>query len=530
MRKLFVIVMLAGIAGSWAVAQPSAPGAYQPPVSSKTALDAALHPLPQDEVASYLYTYEQVHSFDVFAGKNAALKEAAEASESKVKPIGAGVAVDLAPQDLFGQGVTDGAGRSFAAAIESEGALALRLVVDLSALADGDEVFVLDPTATRAFGPFTRDDHIEGGRWLPTTEGAWCVLLARTAGTSAPPVTLKAFTHIYQSLDDLAKVLSCNINIACEEDTRIQEVSSGVGLLVVPMGTYDAGLCTCSLINNADTPAYEPYALTSNHCVPEAASAAQVDVLWDYRADTCGEDDAPTWGSVPRSHGDVLLASDSGLDITLFRVNSVPGGAFGRYYLGWTARDLLLGEAVVDIHHPDVSHMRISYGDVLRKGLSHALLLYHHQNEMIWRDGVTEGGSSGSPLLLVNEDYAIGGTLSNGPVHVCGGAFNTDRFSSFADFFDSAEGFLTGDDPPDPQDPTGLCPAKDAFKAYPEMLAQLRAFRDKGLMKSAFGQRLVALYYKNGPAMTKAVQRSPQARALFFLAASPFAQAGKSLR
>ena len=285
-------------------------------------------------------------------------------------------------------------------------------------------------------------------------------------------------------------------------------------MLVVPRADGSQGMCTCTLINNADTPQTEPYVLTSNHCVPDVAPANQVDVVWDFRATACNTNDPPAISSLPRSDGTLLLTTNQDLDITLMEVDSVPNGAYGRFYAGWTDRALFPGEAITGIHHPRATHMRISYGVIL--DTSATGFLYNNQIEVLWDDGVTEPGSSGLGLLLNGDGYPIIGTLSNGPLHVCGGTSNTDRFSSFRLFFPQAQGFLMGTDKPDPEDPnSGSCPAEVAFKDQPDVLEQLRDFRDSALMKTPLGRRLVDSYYDMAPSLAKRVQESPQAAAAF---------------
>ena len=155
-------VVLASIAGP-ALGAPCADGAFVPPLASKGLLDASLHPLPQQVVADYLVDADLVHTVREFEGLNDELQATAAPLE-----VAAGYPIDMAADELFDSGLPHDPYTVYLVAVTSVDAEALRLVVDLSALDSGDEVWVLDPIEPRAFGPYTGDDHVAGGRFLAT--------------------------------------------------------------------------------------------------------------------------------------------------------------------------------------------------------------------------------------------------------------------------------------------------------------------------------------------------------------------------
>jgi hypothetical protein len=63
---------------------------------------------------------------------------------------------------------------------------------------------------------------------------------------------------------------------------------------------------------------------------------------------------------------------------------------------------------------------------------------------------VTEGGSSGSPIIRPDHDLQIIGVLSNGPVHVCpeNPVSNWDRYGPFRLFFPTVQNLLLATDEP----------------------------------------------------------------------------------
>lgn len=518
---LWVCLALAGSA----VAQPVADHATMAPITSQSRIAASLHAMPQSEAADYLTSIGRVHVVDTFSGLNAVLRQ--EDSEFKMQRIGRGVALSWDSDTLFDVGSPDAGYTAYSAAIVSTDALGLRLQVDLSNLLPGDEVWVIDQTVPRAFGPFGLDDHVDDGRWLPSVEGDTAVLVARTTAAVRPELEVVGISHFYRNLSVVARELSCNINIACETDPALLSVATGVGIMVVPVGNGDAALCSGALVNNPDTSIFEPLYLTSWHCVPSASSAEQIDIIWDFRSTACNTDDPPTFAVLPRSNGVAVMATDNELDITLLELDNVPSGPYGRTFLGWETGTPQVNETLATIHFPDGEHMRISKGEV--DGIDQSSGSFNLQTKVQWIEGVTEPGSSGSPLLLASSEYRVIGTLSNGPLHSCvDTAGNVDWYSSFRDFFPLAEPFLksNGIEPPT----TSGCAATKAFAGDPVTLERLRTFRDEVLAATAPGKLMIKMYYGASPFMARWVERSPMARSTFRTVAQPFAYAGSNLR
>lgn len=440
---LFAMFVAAGVSA----AGPSAPSAHIPPVSEKS-LEQDLYPLPRARVAEYLSQLMQVQTVWNFRGRNETLKAEAlaDAGDRKALRVATGLTVALGPEDLFQAPFPDGPHQVFLGGVTSADAEALRVQADLSALADDEELWLIDPVAQRPFGPYTRADHTADGRWLPTVEGDTAVLMVRSSRADFPQVRVPQVAHFFWTTLEL-KELSCNVNIACETDPAVQEIAAGVGMMVVPNFGGDQALCSGTLINNPDTPEFEPYFITANHCVPGAIGAGQVDVIWDYRASACGpEATVPTLGSRLRSNGESVLVTSASLDATLMRLDSVPVGPFGRTYVGWSTTAPIVGDDGVVIHHPAGSHMRISYAEVKRTDVTVIIggTTRFHETEVQYPAGVTEGGSSGSCLLLARLGYALVGMLSGGPVHTCGPnrSGNTDEFASFRHFYNDTDARL----------------------------------------------------------------------------------------
>lgn len=466
-KSLFLLVAVCALLPMYPA--HAANGVFIPPPS--TPVKNADTGLSASDIDNYLDKLETNHVFRTFEGQNDALKAASP--EGPPEQIGVGCDVDLEGGSLFPGSFQDGAKSVFEAAVSSVDAVALRLLVDLSSLEPGDAVWVLDPLQKRSFGPYTREDQVEGGKWLPVVGGDTAVLTVQSTSQSAPAVRLTGLSHIYAKSTEL-KALSCNNNIACETDTYIQELSSGVGLILVTHtgGTTYSG--SGALINVPATTALESYFLTANHLVASSSEALSAEVFWDFRSTLCSGSNAPSYVACPNSSGAQLLATNHSLDATLIRLDSVPVEDYGRAYLGWDTRDPVVGEDVIVMHHPSTSHMRISYGrvqsidqTVTAVGNGGDPFDYLYETRVGWDDGVTEHGSSGSCLLFADGTYRITGTLTTGSEHTCvnpSPAVNFDYFSSFRDFWnDLSPNILSGNnsgsaysesDTPEPE-PTG---------------------------------------------------------------------------
>ena len=449
-KRVCGLILLCVLA--WAVslsargASSYADGAFFGPPASESAMQAVLHPIPQADVASYLSKVAVAHTFHDMEGLNEAAKAGAE--DTPLLKVAHGYAVSLSGGDLFGAPFADGGRFVYLSQITSADAFALRLLVDLSGLAGDQELWVLDPTGLRAFGPYHAADQVQGGNWLATVMGDTATLMVRSTTAGTPKVALKAISHFFGSFDSVLgdpaeKELPCNVDIACETDPIIQQIASGVGMLLIPNG-LETMAASGALVNVPATSEFEPYMLTANHVISTKAAAQNTDVIWDFRSSQCNGA-APSPALLPHSKGVDLLATDSTLDVTLIRLDSVPVSLQGRAYLGWDTRDPRVGEKVIVIHHPGAKHMRISYGRVQATNL--AVSNYYHETRVGWDEGVTEPGSSGACMLYDDGTYRIGGTLTGGSSQTCSGTAdqNWDFFSSFTRFYnDISPGYLTG--------------------------------------------------------------------------------------
>ncbi|MDL2262609.1 PKD domain-containing protein, partial [Bacteroidales bacterium OttesenSCG-928-I21] len=214
---------------------------------------------------------------------------------------------------------------------------------------------------------------------------------------------------------------NCNVNVNCPEGATWQTQKKGIAVIYVIEGN-GAGFCSGTLVNNTANNGI-PYMLTADHCVDVQANAryAQWQFHFNFEATACtNPTSAPSvtnstvTGCTYRSNGSV----NGGTDFLLLELSSTEATLAGMnlYYNGWD-RSSTASTSGVCIHHPGGDIKKIStYTATLQTGTFN-----NSTSNGCWRAnwvqtqtnwGITEGGSSGSPLFNANK--LVVGTLSGG--------------------------------------------------------------------------------------------------------------------
>jgi lysyl endopeptidase len=189
---------------------------------------------------------------------------------------------------------------------------------------------------------------------------------------------------------------SCNVDVVCPQGDPYRNEIRAVGVLSL----NGSSLCSGSAINN--TGAKRPLFITANHCGLRANNAASVVVFWNFQNSFC----RPVGSSQSGSDGDGSLAQfNSGSnflatfdpsDFTIVELSQPPQTSFNVFLEGWDRNPGPFNDGAVGIHHPAVADKRISISNRATEDDGGT----HHK--IWWRPGgigVTEGGSSGSPIF-----------------------------------------------------------------------------------------------------------------------------------
>lgn len=383
---------------------------------------------------------------DDFAGQSSTLKQ--DVGKSGLQ-VGEGAILGWSSGELFEAQPPQNGLNVWRASITSVDASGLRLRVNLDRLHPEDEVWLVEGSGSNAFGPFTLANSGADGRWLPTTTGDTVVVELRSPRAVMPNVTLESLSHFFES--PTTKQADCPLSADCLEPESIQEVSSGIGRLFVTNEGGQTFLCSGALLNNAITDDLESLFLTADHCFQgsdTAIFADGIEVVWDFRTNGCPGTEPPNLNGLPRSTGVAFLRNSTALDGMLMELDAVPVGTRGRAYLGWDTRAPRIGDAAVGIHHPGSAAMKASLGSV--NDVDVDTQFGNDQTTLSWDDGLTEGGSSGSPVMFNDGLFRVFGMLSNGNRQACGlDNPRLDQYSSFRGLFSSTSGFLSQATPPD---------------------------------------------------------------------------------
>ncbi|MDD2549932.1 MAG: hypothetical protein PHD00_07550, partial [Bacteroidales bacterium] len=257
-----------------------------------------------------------------------------------------------------------------------------------------------------------------------------------------------AYTDAFLSMDNSKASPGasdfCQIDINCSPvGDDWQDEKRGVAHIVFRVGT-SYYVCSGSLINNTNEDA-TPYFLTANHCGGDA-SAADRNVwqfYFNFERPGCGSGTAPQnqtiTGCELKSTGSISGGSDFQL---LLLNNNVPEN-YAPYYNGWSR----LGTSPspgASIHHPSGDVKKISTSNSIINNTSPvniggSIMPANSTWRVVWSSnsngwGVTEGGSSGSPLF--NQSGLIIGTLSGGS-SMCNNQTAPDYYGKFSYHWES---------------------------------------------------------------------------------------------
>jgi hypothetical protein len=214
----------------------------------------------------------------------------------------------------------------------------------------------------------------------------------------------------------------CQIDINCSPaGDNWQEQKRGVAHILFREGS-SWYVCTGTLINNTAEDE-KPYFLTAEHC--GGSASADDRLVWkfyfNYERASCGSGTAPTTDVIT---GSELLAKgplDGGSDFQLLQLTTAVPDNYNPYYNGWN-RSTTAATSGAGIHHPSGDVKKISTfssaltasgsinigGEVMASNSAWAVKW--SENENGW--GVTEGGSSGSPIF--DQNGLVVGTLTGG--------------------------------------------------------------------------------------------------------------------
>ena len=266
--------------------------------------------------------------------------------------------------------------------------------------------------------PFDSSDHSPSGQlWTPVVFGSEIAVEVYVPTPQRPNVQL-VLTHIgagYRMFGAGPSAIgtdgsdTCNVDVACPSAAAwVKEVRS-----VARITIGGTALCSGFMVNNTAQDR-KNYFLTADHCGAAAAPASVV-AYWNYENTTCG---GPDNASLTQFNTGAQLRANFGTsDFTLLEFNSAPNPAWGVTYAGWNRTTATtVSNSAVGIHHPSGDTKKISFENqatvTTSEGGTASPGNGSHIRVIDWDSGVTEGGSSGSPLF--DENHRVIGQLHSG--------------------------------------------------------------------------------------------------------------------
>lgn len=301
--------------------------------------------------------------------------------------------------------------------VTSSNAVGLRIHLEGLYLPPGAQVLAYSPTQSNPATPITLAT-LQGAHdtWTETVLGDKAVLECQVPpqeDTGKASFTIAEVSHLFL-LPGIQPNTPCENDVSCYPAWL--NVANGVAMIqfVENGNTY---ACTGCLLNTVPA-TYAPYFLTANHCVLNQTVASTLELWWFYQTSTCNGT-PPTLAQVPHTSGGAdFLATFGPNDFSFLRLHQAPPS--GVQYLGWSTTAPATGAAITGIHHPGGSYKRISFGNV--SGIETYFW------DVRWSSGVTENGSSGSPLFNANQQVI--GQLYGG-TSACTNTSGIDSYGRF---------------------------------------------------------------------------------------------------
>lgn len=329
-------------------------------------------------------------------------------------------------------------------AIESKGALALGLYFEDVYIPKGAKMFVYDPDLEEFYGAYTSENNKASGFFNPELiKGDQIVLeyYEPQAVRGEGHMKLMQVLHAYrppfvETEKDFGDSGDCEVNVNCSEGWGKSNQRDAVLRLLIKNGNSGTW-CTGSLINNTSMDK-TPYVLTADHCGKYSSESDMLQwrFYFNYQSSDCENPEAqPTLRTLigcekiaASSNADIL-----GSDFFLVKINNDIPESYHSFFIGWN-RDGLGSNNGYTIHHPQGDIKKISiYNEALKSATYQNGITGAHW-EVSWVEtahghGVTEGGSSGSPIFD-NNGYIIG-TLTGGQAS-CSALTSPDYYGKFS--------------------------------------------------------------------------------------------------
>lgn len=324
--------------------------------------------------------------------------------------------------NLFNNGewtVLDNGDRIWQLRIKSEGAKTLNFVLDDFFMPKGASLYLFSFNQTDLLGAYDEQQNNENnslGTWLVQGDDVVLEYFEPKNVEGQGRLAVAKVVHGYRTQNDFEKGTNglndsgnCNLDVDCSIGT-LDDLKNHNKKSVALLLSNNNSFCSGALVNNTSNDG-KRYILTANHCYSNPAN-------WAFRFNWISENPvcATTQNSPNNTNynqtisGATLRARRGDSDFCLVEVNNAFPTNWDLVWAGWD-RGLTPATSSFGIHHPS--------GDIMKTCLDNnaPISLNLTNGDRTWEVsdwdlGVTEGGSSGSPLF--NQNGLITGQLWRG--------------------------------------------------------------------------------------------------------------------
>ncbi|MFK7746763.1 MAG: T9SS type A sorting domain-containing protein [Kordia sp.] len=334
----------------------------------------------------------------------------------------------------------------------SPGALTMNLIFDRYRIPVGAKVYIYNGDRSQILNVFTHEHNNPDdilGTWMVDGENLWIEYFEPKKVIGQGQLNIGNVVHGYRTLNypgganekALNDSGACNVDVNCDisafntaaHDIK-EDVKKSVAMIVV-----GSGFCTGALVNNTDNDG-TPYFLTANHCL--GGSVAGWAFRFNWASDESVADCATNAPSIDNSFiqtasGGILRASNSESDMALVEITDTAfftNNSADLVWAGWNRSTTAVPSLTVGVHHPSGDIQKVCVD--LQSPTRIATSFNGNPTTEVWRIadwdlGVTEQGSSGSPLF--DQDGLIIGKLSGGSA-ACSGTNDNGGFDIYGRF------------------------------------------------------------------------------------------------
>lgn len=324
--------------------------------------------------------------------------------------------------------------------IISPNALSTNLIFSEFYLAEGVQLFLYDEYQTMLIGAHTSKNNNPNnslGTGLIRGETVIIEVFEPIESAGQSNLVIGTIVQGYRNLDEFNDIFAknlnasgdCNIDVNCPQGLPWNNRMRGVAR-VLRGGSF----CSGTLVNTTSNDIL-PYFLSARHC--GNLDNAVFRFRWEAPINgvSCASTSSSTGGPTNMEiNGSTLLAENGNADFKLIALHNSPDPTWGIYYNGWDNSDLDNVDFVRGIHHPRGDVKKISFAN--HSPEKDSVFFNGTNNAQMWRvepwsDGVTEIGSSGSPLF--NQNGHVIGMLAGGSA-ACNGIVNNNGFDAYGRF------------------------------------------------------------------------------------------------